>query len=130
MSDESEKNENENEDEKSESDDGKGDDDKRSLGKAILESILAKSATSDEPLSIDSVKAAIEEATGAKGKAASTADLLVELAKARAELFHDAQGTAYATVLIDGVPETMKIRSSRFTSWLQREYYLAFEKVP
>jgi hypothetical protein len=50
------------------------------------------------------------------------ADMLTHLA-VELELFHTASGTAFADVVIDGHPETWPIRSTRFRSWLKRQYY-------
>ena len=42
-----------------------------------------------------------------------------------AELFHTADGTAFADLTIDGHWETWPIRSIRLRSWLRRKYYEA-----
>jgi hypothetical protein len=41
------------------------------------------------------------------------------------ELFHNATGTAFADLLVDGHRETWPIRSKRFRGWLRRRYYEA-----
>ncbi len=46
------------------------------------------------------------------------------------ELFHTANGTAFADLTIDGHRETWPIRSSRFRSWLRRMYYEATAEAP
>jgi hypothetical protein len=51
-----------------------------------------------------------------------TTALLLELA-AGAELFHTANGTAFADLIIDGHRETWPVRSLRFRSWLRRRHY-------
>jgi hypothetical protein len=43
----------------------------------------------------------------------------------RAELFHTADGTAYADIPVDGHRETWPIRSRRFRAFLRRSYYRA-----
>src|SRR6516165_2423086 len=43
----------------------------------------------------------------------------------RAELFHTADGTAFADLIIDGHRETWPVRSTRVRSWLRRKYYEA-----
>jgi hypothetical protein len=41
------------------------------------------------------------------------------------ELFHTADGTAFADLIIDGHRETWPVRSTRVRSWLRRKYYEA-----
>ena len=55
---------------------------------------------------------------------ATTADMLTDLA-ASAELFHTADGTAFADLMIDGHRETWPVRSIRLRSWLRQKYYEA-----
>src|SRR5258708_30289623 len=59
----------------------------------------------------------------------TTANMLTNLA-APAELFHTDDGTAFADLMIDGHRETWPIRSSRFRSWLRRQYYEATGAAP
>jgi hypothetical protein len=59
----------------------------------------------------------------------SQATQLAALAET-AELFHDAAGDAYATVIIDGHRETYPVRTKGFRRWLAREYYERHEKAP
>jgi hypothetical protein len=59
----------------------------------------------------------------------SQATQLAALAEA-AELFHDAAGDAYATVIIDGHRETYAVRTKGFRRWLARAYYERHEKAP
>ena len=47
-----------------------------------------------------------------------------------AELFHTADGTAFADIIIDGHRETWPVHGNRFRSWLRREYYEATGSVP
>ena len=55
--------------------------------------------------------------------------MLLELA-ASAELFHTANSTAFADLMIDGHRETRPIRSIRFRSWRGRRYYQATGGAP
>ena len=55
---------------------------------------------------------------------AKTADMLINMA-ASAELFHSADGTAFADLMIDGHRETWPVRSVRMRSWLRRKHYEA-----
>jgi hypothetical protein len=55
--------------------------------------------------------------------------MLFELA-ASAELFHTANSTAFADLMIDGHRETWPVRSLRFRSWLRRRYYEATGGAP
>ena len=50
--------------------------------------------------------------------------MLTNLA-ASAELFHTAEGTAFADLMVDGHRETWPVRSIRMRSWLRRKYYEA-----
>ena len=50
--------------------------------------------------------------------------MLTDLA-ASAELFHTADGTAFADLMVDGHRETWPVRSIRMRSWLRRKYYEA-----
>ena len=47
-----------------------------------------------------------------------------------AELFHTADGTAFADIVIDGHRETWPVHSTRFRSWVRRQYYEATGSVP
>jgi hypothetical protein len=55
--------------------------------------------------------------------------MLINLAVC-AELFHTANGAAFADLLIDGHRETWPIRSPRFRSWLRRRYFEATGEAP
>jgi hypothetical protein len=46
------------------------------------------------------------------------------------ELFHTAEGTAYADLMVDDHRETWAIRSSRFRSWLRRQHYQRTGEAP
>ena len=50
--------------------------------------------------------------------------MLTDLA-AGAELFHTADGTAFADLMMDGHRETWPVRSMRLRSWLRRKHYEA-----
>src|SRR3954471_291394 len=47
-----------------------------------------------------------------------------------AELFHTADGTAFADLMIDGHRETWPVRSTRLRSWLRRKHYEATGAAP
>jgi hypothetical protein len=55
--------------------------------------------------------------------------MLFEFA-ASAELFHTANSTAFADLMIEGHRETWPVRSIRFRSWLRRRYYEATGGAP
>jgi hypothetical protein len=55
--------------------------------------------------------------------------MLVHLAS-NAELFHTATGTAFADLVLDGRRETWPVRSTRFRTWLRRQYYRATREAP
>jgi hypothetical protein len=60
-----------------------------------------------------------EDAAGTadNGKTKSQAIQLVDLAE-KAEVFHNAEGDAYATIAIDGHYENWPVRSKWFRRWL------------
>lgn len=47
-----------------------------------------------------------------------------------AELFHTADGTAFADLMIDGHRETWPVRSTRLRAWLRRKHYEATGAAP
>src|SRR5690606_16687421 len=55
---------------------------------------------------------------------------LVRIARLGAELFHDPEGNAYATIEVDGHAETWPVRSKGFKRWLGHRYYEDAERVP
>ncbi|MFI5417277.1 MAG: bifunctional DNA primase/polymerase [Candidatus Lutacidiplasmatales archaeon] len=64
-----------------------------------------------------------------RGSGESAADRLVEIASG-AELFHDDQLEAFATVEANGHFETYRVRSVPFRRWLVFRYRSAYGKVP
>ncbi|MGD0250108.1 MAG: bifunctional DNA primase/polymerase, partial [Thermoplasmata archaeon] len=64
-------------------------------------------------------------------KGPPAADLLVEIARGKADLFRDGEGELYATVTAeDGNAETHRLRSSGFRRWLGSEYYRKHSRAP
>ncbi len=59
----------------------------------------------------------------------SQADALVALA-AEAEVYHDAQNVAYATVKVNGHSENHRVKGTAFSGWLREKYYTARDKSP
>jgi hypothetical protein len=55
--------------------------------------------------------------------------MLIDLT-VRVELFHTANGTAFADLMVDGHRETWPVRGTRFRSWLRRRYYEATGEAP
>ena len=68
-------------------------------------------------------KASMEE-SGNGGRRPTQADILIDLAEA-AELFHSADGTAFADLDINGHRETWPVRTKGFKRWLARQFYEA-----
>ncbi|MBF0588672.1 MAG: toprim domain-containing protein [Magnetococcales bacterium] len=60
----------------------------------------------------------------------SVADMVVDLVKARASLFHDPDGTCYATFEQDGHRETWPLGSSGFLEWVSYLFYKETGKAP
>lgn len=64
-----------------------------------------------------------------QGSGSGQSTKLVQLA-CHAELFHDADNRAYATIRERGHAETYLVRSKQFRYWLSRQFYLAEKKAP
>lgn len=81
----------------------------------------------DRPLpGVEALEQVLAEAKGGRENQSAT---LVRLA-GDAELFHDADGTAWATVQVGGHRETHRVRSKGFRVWLARRYYEEAGKPP
>lgn len=65
---------------------------------------------------------AMAEETGDGGRGPTQADILIDLAGA-AELFHSADGTALADILINNHRETWPVRTKGFRRWLARQFF-------
>ena len=72
---------------------------------------------------------AIMEESGDGGRGPTQADILIDLAGA-AELFHAADGTAYADLDINGCRQTWPVRTKGFKRWLARQFFEATGGVP
>jgi hypothetical protein len=55
---------------------------------------------------------------------------LIRYTREGAQLFHAPDGTAYATVEVEGHRETHPIRSTRFTDWLLMRYFRQHGRAP
>ncbi len=67
---------------------------------------------------------AIMEQCGDGGRGPTQADILIDMAGA-AELFHAADGTAFADLDINGHRETWPVRTKGFKRWLARQFFEA-----
>lgn len=65
---------------------------------------------------------AMAEETGDGGRGPTQADILIDLAGA-AELFHSADGTAFADLMINDHRETWPVRTKGFRRWLARQFF-------
>ena len=72
---------------------------------------------------------AITEESGDGGRGPTQADILIDLAET-AELFHTADGTAFADLDINGHRETWPVRTKGFKRWLARQFYEATDGAP
>jgi hypothetical protein len=72
---------------------------------------------------------AIMEESGDSGRGPTQADILIGLAEA-AELFHSADGTAFADLDINGHRETWPVRTKGFKRWLARQFFEATGGAP
>jgi hypothetical protein len=76
------------------------------------------------PLPNDEIEGILNSAYALCAKDPQTyAQILMGLARAACELWHTANGTAFATVRRDGHQEHYKVRSSDCRQWLTREFY-------
>jgi hypothetical protein len=62
----------------------------------------------------------MEELAAEKGEEPTLADMMVQIATDEAELSHDANFAAYATIQVEGHHETWPVRSRSFRLWVQR----------
>ena len=65
---------------------------------------------------------AMAEETGDGGRGPTQADILIDLA-GRAELFHSADGTAFADIMINDHRETWPVRTKGFRRWLAQQFF-------
>jgi hypothetical protein len=73
----------------------------------------------------------LDATKGAGGREPAQATILVDLAHDQEmDLFHDAAGSVYATLFMDGHWETWPLASGSFRRYLARTYYLARGKAP
>ena len=72
---------------------------------------------------------AIMQKNGDGGRRPTQADILIDLA-GTAELFHTADGTAFADLDINGHRETWRVRSKGFKRWLARQFYETTDGAP
>ena len=72
---------------------------------------------------------AITPESGSAGGRTSQADLLIQLA-GDAELFHSADGSAFADVIVGGHRETWPLRSRGFRRWLTQRFYQETSGAP
>ncbi len=71
----------------------------------------------------------IMKKSGDGGRGPTQADILIDLAR-MAELFHAADGTAFADLDINGHRETWPVRTKGFKRWLARQFYEATHGAP
>ncbi len=71
---------------------------------------------------ITALDEAIMEESGDGGRRPTQADILIDLAGA-AELFHAADGTAFADLDINGCRQTWPVRTRGFKRWLARQFF-------
>lgn len=71
---------------------------------------------------VTALEEAIAEESGDGGRGPTQADILIDLAGA-ADLFHSADGTALADILINEHRETWPVRTKGFRRWLARQFF-------
>jgi hypothetical protein len=91
---------------------------------AVRRGMLA--AVPFEPVSADNSS----DEKGREDKRVKQAELIIRLARENAELFHTADGAAFADVRVGNHRETWAVRSRGFKLWLTREYYKASNGAP
>jgi hypothetical protein len=72
---------------------------------------------------------AIMEESGDGGRGPTQADILIDLTET-ADLFHSADGTAFADLDINGHRETWPVRTRGFKRWLARQFFEATGGAP
>ena len=72
---------------------------------------------------------AIVQKNGDGGRRPTQADILIDLV-GTAELFHTADGTAFADLDINGHRETWPVRTKGFKRWLARQFYETTDGAP
>src|SRR5262249_35145621 len=75
-------------------------------------------------------EAIAEENGDTGGRGPTQADILINVAKEGAPLFHTPDGTGYADIEVNGHRETWAIRSQSFKRWLRRRFYEATGGAP
>ncbi len=78
---------------------------------------------------VTSLDEAIMEESGDGGRGPTQADILIDLSET-AELFHSADGTAFADLDINGHRETWPVRTKGFKRWLARRFFEATGGAP
>ena len=95
--------------------------------RAAFEVLRAKLKKADCRVTV--LDEAIMEESGDGGRRPTQADILIDLA-GTAELFHSADGTAFADLDINDHRETWRIRTKGFKRWLARQFYEATDGAP
>lgn len=70
------------------------------------------------------------DSEGGSGRGPSQATVLSEIAEAHADLWHDPDGEAWATIDVAGHREHHRVRTRPFKTWLRRRYYELNHKAP
>jgi hypothetical protein len=73
---------------------------------------------------------AIKVAAGEIEQQRPIAELIVDLVKREADLFHDAEQVAYADLIVDNCRHTYPLRSINFKRWVARRLHEEYDKSP
>jgi hypothetical protein len=73
---------------------------------------------------------AIKVATGESEQQRPIAELIVDLVKREANLFHDSEEIAYADLIVDDCRHTYPLRSVNFKRWVARRLHEEYDKSP
>jgi hypothetical protein len=73
---------------------------------------------------------AIKVATGESEQQRPIAELIVDLVKREADLFHDSEEIAYADFIVDNCRHTYPLRSVNFKRWVARRLHEEYDKSP
>jgi hypothetical protein len=72
---------------------------------------------------------AIADQAGERGRGPTQADILIDLASA-ADLYHSADGSAFADIAVNGHRETWPVRSKGFRRWITQQFFEKTEGAP
>ena len=92
-----------------------------------VDDYLAAGHSTDELLALSTTELRDPPSSGVRG--VTQAETLIGYGD-EGELFHAADGTAFATIEVDGHRETWPLRNRRYRQWLLRQFYVERGRAP